>query len=79
MRKRQSHKISHLKSAVGESEANFEEKTLASENAVQALSSELRTTKNALDTLKHKEKAVSLHVIKKFSFQECLYILITMW
>ncbi|XP_005089149.1 coiled-coil domain-containing protein 170 [Aplysia californica] len=56
IRKRQSRKISQLKSTVDETENNRQENSVASENAVQALSSELRTTKNALDNLKYKEK-----------------------
>ncbi|KAH9514836.1 hypothetical protein Btru_023757 [Bulinus truncatus] len=56
VRKRQSRKISELKSTVDNTETTFQEKKVASENAVQALSSELRTTKNALDTLKYREK-----------------------
>ncbi|XP_013067200.2 coiled-coil domain-containing protein 170-like [Biomphalaria glabrata] len=56
IRKRQSRKISELKSTVDNTETTFQEKKVASENAVQALSSELRTTKNALDTLKYREK-----------------------
>ncbi|XP_059161028.1 coiled-coil domain-containing protein 170-like [Physella acuta] len=56
VRKRQSKKISELKSSVDTNELTLQEKRVASENAVQALSSELRTTKNALDNLKYREK-----------------------
>ena len=59
VRKRQSHKISELKSTVDLSEASSQERTVASENAVQALSSELRTTKNSLESFKYKEKQVN--------------------
>lgn len=58
VRKRQSRKISSLRSAADNTESELQEKRLASENAVQALSSELRTTKNALETLKYREKQV---------------------
>ena len=58
VRKRQSHKISKLKSEVESSETNMQETNMAQENAVQALSSELRTTKNALDSIKYREKQV---------------------
>ncbi|CAG5130218.1 unnamed protein product [Candidula unifasciata] len=56
IRKRQSRKISQLKSEIQNSESTIQEKNVASENAVQALSSELRTTKNALENLKYREK-----------------------
>lgn len=58
VRKRQSRKISQLKSEVQSSESTLHEKNVASENAVQALSSELRTTKNALENIKYREKQV---------------------
>ncbi|KAK3799203.1 hypothetical protein RRG08_054331 [Elysia crispata] len=56
VRKRQSHKISKLKNEVETTETSMQETNMAQENAVQALSSELRTTKNALDAIKYREK-----------------------
>lgn len=56
IRKRQGHKIGELKHGLSETEGTFQDRSVASENAVQALSSELRTTKNALDKLKYNEK-----------------------
>ena len=59
-RKKQARKISHLKEEMAVSDSQTQEKSVVAENAVQALSSELRTTKNALDQLKYREKEVRL-------------------
>uniref|UniRef100_K1Q8J9 Coiled-coil domain-containing protein C6orf97 n=1 Tax=Magallana gigas TaxID=29159 RepID=K1Q8J9_MAGGI len=56
VRKKQSHKIKHLKDEVEMSSQQNQEKRLVSDNAVQALSSELRTSKNALNSIQNREK-----------------------
>ncbi|KAK3093737.1 hypothetical protein FSP39_019476 [Pinctada imbricata] len=56
VRKRQSSKIRHLKEEVDATNVDTAEKRVVSENAVQALSSELRTTKNALNAIQTREK-----------------------
>ncbi|XP_076463456.1 coiled-coil domain-containing protein 170-like [Babylonia areolata] len=56
VRRKQAQKISALKQEVASNESHTHEKRLVADNAVQALSSELRTTKNALDSLKYREK-----------------------
>uniref|UniRef100_A0A8W8I947 Coiled-coil domain-containing protein 170 n=3 Tax=Magallana gigas TaxID=29159 RepID=A0A8W8I947_MAGGI len=56
VRKKQSHKIKHLKDEVEMSSQQNQEKRLVSDNAVQALSSELRTSKNALNAIQNREK-----------------------
>ena len=58
VRKRQSHKIKTLKDEWDVTTHETQEKRLVSENAVQALSSELRTTKNALNSMQNREKQV---------------------
>ena len=59
VRRKQAHKISVLKGEVATNESQLQEKRVVADNAVQALSSELRTTKNALDSIKYREKEVS--------------------
>lgn len=58
VRKKQFHKIKHLKDEVEMSSQQNQEKRLVSDNAVQALSSELRTSKNALNAIQNREKQV---------------------
>ncbi len=59
LRRKQSRKIANLKSEANYYENNTQEKRVVSDNAVQALSSELRTTENSLDNVQHREKQVS--------------------
>jgi predicted methyltransferase MtxX (methanogen marker protein 4) len=59
VRKKQSHKIKNLKDEVEVSSQHHQEKRLVSDNAVQALSSELRTSKNALNAIQNREKQVT--------------------
>ncbi|XP_025105886.1 coiled-coil domain-containing protein 170-like [Pomacea canaliculata] len=56
VRRKQAHKISSLKEEIASAGSQTQEKQVVAENAVQALSSELRTTKNALDSIKYREK-----------------------
>ncbi|XP_046545107.1 coiled-coil domain-containing protein 170-like [Haliotis rubra] len=56
LRKKQSRKIANLKSEVQYHENENQEKKVVSDNAVHALSGELRTTKTALQTIQHREK-----------------------
>ncbi|KAL8611121.1 hypothetical protein ACOMHN_064411 [Nucella lapillus] len=56
VRRKQARKISALREEVASSGPHTQERQLVSDNAVQALSSELRTTKNALESLKYREK-----------------------
>ncbi|XP_022332635.2 coiled-coil domain-containing protein 170-like [Crassostrea virginica] len=56
VRKKQAHKIKHLKDEVELTSQQTQEKRLVSDNAVQALSSELRTSKNALNAIQNREK-----------------------
>lgn len=58
-RARQAHKISKLKGDVHEQSSEIREKRVVADNAVSALSSELRTTKTALHTIQNREKQVS--------------------
>ncbi|XP_070180437.1 coiled-coil domain-containing protein 170-like isoform X2 [Littorina saxatilis] len=55
-RRKQARKIAHLKESVAVADSSSQEKNVVAENAVQALSSELRTTKNALEAIKYREK-----------------------
>ncbi|OWF37113.1 coiled-coil domain-containing protein 170-like [Mizuhopecten yessoensis] len=55
-RSRQAQKISKLKNSVNYQESESQEKRVIADNAVHALSSELRTTKNALISLQNREK-----------------------
>lgn len=61
VRRKQAHKISSLKEEIASAGSQTQEKQVVAENAVQALSSELRTTKNALDSIKYREKQVRYH------------------
>lgn len=56
LRSHQAHKISKLKNSVNYQESESQEKRVIADNAVQALSSELRTTKNALIAIQNREK-----------------------
>ncbi|KAK6183719.1 hypothetical protein SNE40_011145 [Patella caerulea] len=56
LRKHQSHKISKLKEELHHNGSDFQEKRVVSENAVHALSGELRTTKTALTAIQNREK-----------------------
>ncbi|XP_069117841.1 coiled-coil domain-containing protein 170-like [Argopecten irradians] len=56
LRSRQAHKISKLKSSVDIQESESQEKRVIADNAVHALSSELKTTKNALIAIQNREK-----------------------
>ncbi|XP_062614112.1 coiled-coil domain-containing protein 170-like [Saccostrea cucullata] len=56
VRKKQANKIKHLKDEIEISTQQGQEKRLVSDNAVQALSSELRTSKNALNAIQNREK-----------------------
>ncbi|XP_041353054.1 coiled-coil domain-containing protein 170-like [Gigantopelta aegis] len=56
LRRRQAHKISELKSECKDHASTYQEKQVVSENAVHALSSELRSTKNTLDIIQQREK-----------------------
>lgn len=56
VRKRQARKIGALKEESYVHESSFNEKNVVADNAVQALSSELRTTKNSLQSIQNREK-----------------------
>lgn len=56
VRKRQARKIGALKEEHTMFESSFQEKNVVADNAVQALSSELRTTKNSLQSIQNREK-----------------------
>ena len=58
VRKRQAGKIGALKEESYVHESSFNEKNVVADNAVQALSSELRTTKNSLQSIQNREKQV---------------------
>ena len=58
VRQKQAQKISHLRDEVGERDKDFGDKRAVAENAVQALSSELRTTKEALNETRRKERSL---------------------
>lgn len=60
VRKRQARKIGALKNEHSSYESSSREKNVVADNAVQALSSELRTTKNSLQTTHNREKQVSV-------------------
>lgn len=60
IRQKQAKKIANLKEEVEIQDQNSQEKRVVSDNAVHALSSELRTTKNALDVVTSREKTVRL-------------------
>ena len=59
LRKKQARKIHELKSEVDTTIHSSDENRVVADNAVQALSSELRTTKAALMAIQNREKAVS--------------------
>lgn len=56
VRRKQARKISAMKEEISANETQIQEKQVVADNAVQALSSELRTTKNALESIKYREK-----------------------
>ncbi|KAL3873318.1 hypothetical protein ACJMK2_036450 [Sinanodonta woodiana] len=56
LRKKQARKIGDLKEEISHQGQNSEEKRVVADNAVQALSSELKTTKNALHVIQNREK-----------------------
>ncbi|KAL4237945.1 hypothetical protein ACF0H5_002655 [Mactra antiquata] len=56
LRRKQAHKIRELKSEIDNSTQASEENRVVADNAVQALTSELRTTKTALSTIQTREK-----------------------
>lgn len=58
LRKKQARKIYELKSEVDSSQHSSQENRVVADNAVQALSSELRTTKAALMAVQNREKAL---------------------
>jgi len=58
VRQKQAQKISSLRGEVDDRDKEFGDKRAVAENAVQALSSELRTTKDALDDTRRKERAL---------------------
>ena len=60
LRKKQARKIHELKSEVDTTQNSSEENRVVAGNAVQALSSELRTTKAALMAIQNREKAVCI-------------------
>ena len=65
VRQHQARKISALKEEVAVTESQTKEEHLVADNAVQALSSELRMTKDALEAIKHREKQVSVGRLNK--------------
>ena len=75
VRRQQSHKISALKEEIACSEGQTQEKRLVADNAVQALSSELRTTKNALDSMKYREKQVRAQLFSCFNHKMVLKVI----
>ena len=60
LRKKQARKIHDLKSTVDSTQHSSQEDKVVADNAVQALSSELRTTKAALMGIQNREKAVCI-------------------
>lgn len=56
VRRKQARKIMTLKEEVAAADSQTQEKRVVADNAVHALSSELRTTKNALESIKYREK-----------------------
>jgi len=58
LRRKQAHKIRELKSEIDSSNQTSQEGRVVADNAVQALTSELKTTKTALGTFQHREKQV---------------------
>ncbi|XP_052275210.1 LOW QUALITY PROTEIN: coiled-coil domain-containing protein 170-like [Dreissena polymorpha] len=56
LRRKQASKIRELKSEIDTSNQASQEKRVVADNAVQALTSELRTTKTALSTIQSREK-----------------------
>jgi len=62
LRRKQASKIRELKSEIDSSNHQSQESRVVADNAVQALTSELRTTKTALHTIQGREKAVSVQM-----------------
>ena len=60
IRQKQAKKITSLKDEMGVSDAGSEERLGKAEHAIQALSSELKTTKNLLDDTGKRERQVSI-------------------
>ena len=58
IRQKQAKKITSLKDEMGVSDAGSEERLGKAEHAIQALSSELKTTKNLLDDTGKRERQV---------------------
>ena len=58
LRKKQARKIHDLKTEVDSTQHTSQEGRIVADNAVQALSGELRTTKAALIAIQNREKAV---------------------
>lgn len=59
LRRKQAHKIRELKTEIDSSNQTSQENRVVADNAVQALTSELKTTKTALSTIQGREKQVS--------------------
>ena len=64
IREKQAIKIADLKGEVDATSHTMQEKKALASNTVQALSSELRTTKQALDQITKRERQVRTHSIK---------------
>lgn len=58
LRRKQAHKIRELKHEIDSTNTTSQENRVVADNAVQALSSELKTTKTALTTIQQREKQV---------------------
>ncbi|WAR19887.1 CC170-like protein, partial [Mya arenaria] len=58
LRRKQAHKIRELKTEINSSNHSSQENRVVADNAVQALTSELRTTKAALTAIQNREKAL---------------------
>ncbi|XP_060552533.1 coiled-coil domain-containing protein 170-like isoform X1 [Ruditapes philippinarum] len=56
LRRKQAHKIRELKMEIDSTTTSSQENRVVADNAVQALSSELKTTKTALSTIQQREK-----------------------
>ena len=65
IRQKQAKKITSLKDEMGVSDAGSEERLGKAEHAIQALSSELKTTKNLLDDTGKRERQVSISSAKR--------------
>lgn len=69
IRQKQARKIADLKQNINIHQHDTTEKRVVADNAVHALSSELRTTKNALDAISGRERQVFIQISSFFFFE----------